>query len=117
MYLMGKIYDGLKAIPAEAVGSAAIIAIATFMATRPSELEKKVVEQKVVAPHKGGGSYAKPALCPPIINYSDFHQPTPYSNFGGFDNGDFGPFDAEVKNSILLNEKIKASVLQPSQKQ
>jgi len=71
---MGKIYEGVKAVPTaiyQMVGSAAIIAFATFMATKPSELEKKVVGQTVIVhPSSGGGSYGKAAICPPVMpNY------------------------------------------------
>ena len=106
MYLVGKIYDGLKAIPTaayQAAGCATVIAVSTFMAMRPSELEKKVVEQKVIAPSKGGGS-AGPLICPPII--PDYKHTGPSNNGGSFGEFDFGGFD----------EKPKASALPPSQK-
>ncbi len=108
MYIARKIYEGVKAIPAsvyEIAFSAGVIAFASFMAMRsPSELERKVVEQKPVAPAGGGGggSYG-PKACPPILN----------GNFGTLDYGDF---DREKNNSILIPEKLKASLLQPSQK-
>lgn len=110
MYLMGKTYNALKTIPTavyQIACSAAVLAIATHMATKPSELENKVVEQKVIVrPSSEGGSYGAAAVCPPVMPKYD-------GSFGAFDYGDF---DREKNNSILIPEKLKSSALQPSQK-
>jgi hypothetical protein len=73
MYLVRKIYEVLKATPTavyQTAFCAAILATATHMATKPSELEKKAVEQKNMHPSNGGGSYGATTVCPPVMpNY------------------------------------------------
>lgn len=95
------LYDQIKKIPYEvyAVGaSLVLLATATLIAPRPSELEKKVEQKTTVKPSTGGGS-AGPRACPPIIKHSEFHKPAPYNggNFGSFDSGGFdtGNFGGE----------------------